>query len=238
MDRRVARHSATHMPDSVDELVPAAEEVVAAQGGKIAATFLGDAAIPIWVRAWRHRWPLRIGIAASNSRRSVVALSRARARPPERSRTRGPAGALTSHPPACGEAAAESVSRSGPSKCIAFYGEPESKGLTGLERTADARCPLAPDSEVPSRRGYHLTRRSSRRTDGRQRSDGEAPLRSAIGKVCPRRIRHPLRGRPAVHPDGCSSSRFRSRSMPSRMKDEVFLYFVYGTSCLIQSHVA
>ena len=31
---------------SVDELVPAAEEAVAAQGGKIAATFLGAAAIP------------------------------------------------------------------------------------------------------------------------------------------------------------------------------------------------
>jgi hypothetical protein len=26
--------------------------------------------------------------------------------------------------------------------------------------------------------------------------------------------------------------------MPSRMKDEAFLYFVYGTSSLIQSHVA
>jgi hypothetical protein len=26
--------------------------------------------------------------------------------------------------------------------------------------------------------------------------------------------------------------------MPSRMKDEVFLYFVYGTSCLMKSHVA
>ena len=30
---------------------------------------------------------------------------------------------------------------------------------------------------------------------------------------------HGLRGRPTIHPDGCSSSRFRSRSMPSRMKD-------------------
>jgi hypothetical protein len=26
--------------------------------------------------------------------------------------------------------------------------------------------------------------------------------------------------------------------MPSRMNDEVFLYFVYGTSSLIKSHVA
>ena len=26
--------------------------------------------------------------------------------------------------------------------------------------------------------------------------------------------------------------------MPARMKDEVFLYLVYGTSLLIQSHVA
>ena len=26
--------------------------------------------------------------------------------------------------------------------------------------------------------------------------------------------------------------------MPSRMKDEVFVYFVYGTSLLIQSHVS
>jgi putative ABC transport system substrate-binding protein len=31
-----------------------------------------------------------------------------------------------------------------------------------------------------------------------------------------------------AHPDGCSSSRFSSRSIPSRIKDEVFLYFVYG----------
>jgi len=49
---------------------------------------------------------------------------------------------------------------------------------------------------------------------------------------------HGLRGRPTIHPDGCSSSRFRSRSMPSRMKDETFLYLVYGASCLIHSHVA
>jgi hypothetical protein len=36
-----------------------------------------------------------------------------------------------------------------------------------------------------SRRGYHLTRRSSRRTDGRQRSDGEAPRPSATGEGRP-----------------------------------------------------
>jgi hypothetical protein len=52
------------------------------------------------------------------------------------------------------------------------------------------------------------------------------------------RIRHGLRGLPAVHPVGCSSSRFSRRSMPSRMKDETFLCLVYGASCLIHSHVA
>jgi hypothetical protein len=84
----------------------------------------------------------------------------------------------------------------------------------------------SPDSELPSRRGYHPTRRSSRRTDARQKSDGDAPRPSTTATLARCRIRHPLRGRPAVHPDGCSSSRFRSSSMPSRMKDEVFLYFV------------
>jgi hypothetical protein len=71
-------------------------------------------------------------------------------------------------------------------------------------------------------RGYYPSRPSSRRTDGRQRSDGKAARPSAIPKGCPDfdhcpprcRIRHPLRGRPAVHPDGCSSSRFNSSSMP------------------------
>jgi hypothetical protein len=38
-------------------------------------------------------------------------------------------------------------------------------------------------------------------------------------------IRHP-RGRPTVQPDGCSSSCLSRRSIPSRMKDEVFLYLV------------
>jgi hypothetical protein len=52
------------------------------------------------------------------------------------------------------------------------------------------------------------------------------------------RIRHVLRGRPAVHPDGCSSSCLSIRSMPSRMKDEAFLYLVYGASSRIRSHVA
>jgi hypothetical protein len=93
-----------------------------------------------------------------------------------------------------------------------------------------------PVSAFPSGRGYHLTRRSFRRTDGRQRSDGEAPRPSTTAKIA--RIRYPLRGRPAVHPDGCSSSRFSSSSMPSRMKDEAFRYFVYGTSSLMKSHVA
>jgi hypothetical protein len=103
-----------------------------------------------------------------------------------------------------------------------------------------------PDGAFPSRRGYHLTRRSFRRTEGRRRSDGEAPRPSATGEGCPDvdqcpsryKIRHLLRGRPTLHPDGCSSSCFSSSSMPSRMKDEAFLYLVYGTTSLIQSHVA
>jgi hypothetical protein len=101
-------------------------------------------------------------------------------------------------------------------------------------------------SGFPSGRGYHSSRRSFRRTDGRRRSLYEAPRPSATGEGCPNvnhgpprhRIHHFLRGRPTVHPVGCSSSRFRSSSMPSRMKDEAFLYFVYGTSCLIKSHVS
>jgi hypothetical protein len=75
------------------------------------------------------------------------------------------------------------------------------------------------------------------RTGARGRTQGPR------GHQPPRRLpgaerRHPLRGRPAVHPDGCSSSRFRSSSMPSRIKDEAFLYLVYGTISLIKSHVA
>ena len=40
------------------------------------------------------------------------------------------------------------------------------------------------------------------------------------------------------HPDGCSSSRFSSSSIPSRMKDDVLPYFVYGATFVILSHVA
>jgi hypothetical protein len=43
----------------------------------------------------------------------------------------------------------------------------------------------SPDSAFPSGRGYHLTRRWFRRTDGRQRSNGEAPRPSATAKVAP-----------------------------------------------------
>src|SRR5262249_12799769 len=37
---------------------------------------------------------------------------------------------------------------------------------------------------------------------------------------------------------GCSSSRFSRRSVPSRMKDEAFLYLVYGASSFSKSNVA
>jgi hypothetical protein len=41
-----------------------------------------------------------------------------------------------------------------------------------------------PASSFLSNRGYHPSRRSSRRTDGRQRSDGEPPRPSATGEGC------------------------------------------------------
>src|SRR6476661_10503846 len=44
------------------------------------------------------------------------------------------------------------------------------------------------------------------------------------------RLLHRLRGRPTLHPEGCSSSCCSSSSMPSRMKGEAFLYLVNGTS--------
>ena len=47
-----------------------------------------------------------------------------------------------------------------------------------------------------------------------------------------------VRCRPTLHPDGCSSSRFSSRSIPSRMNDDVLPYFVYGATFVILSHVA
>jgi hypothetical protein len=52
-----------------------------------------------------------------------------------------------------------------------------------------------PASAFPSGRGHHLTRRSSRRTDGRQRSDGEAPRSSATGEGRPDVDRRPRRRR-------------------------------------------
>ena len=57
-----------------------------------------------------------------------------------------------------------------------------SAGQIAAVRTAAGETvarPLSPASSFRSDRGYHLTRRSSRRTDGRQRSDGEAPRPSA-----------------------------------------------------------
>jgi hypothetical protein len=87
--------------------------------------------------------------------------------------------------------------------------------------------------------------RSVERT-GATGSDGKAPR--AFGdlrnlprtSICPPRfrLRHRLRGRPTLHPEGCSSSCCSSSSMPSRMNDEAFLYLVYGTSSLMNSHVA
>jgi hypothetical protein len=69
-----------------------------------------------------------------------------------------------------------------------------------------------------------------RRTDGRQRSDDEAHGHRRPRRLPLYRIRHPLRGRPTVHPVGCSSSCLSIRSMPSRMKDEAFRYCVYGAN--------
>jgi hypothetical protein len=51
-----------------------------------------------------------------------------------------------------------------------------------LVRSVDRRMAT---SGFLSGRGYYLTRRSFRRTDGRRRSDGEAPRPSATGQDCP-----------------------------------------------------
>jgi hypothetical protein len=98
-----------------------------------------------------------------------------------------------------------------------------------------AACPSA-----SSRRVAGITHPPVVPSNGRALQVGRrGPRPSVTGEGCPRcRTHHPLRGRPALHPDGCSSSCLSSRSMPSRMNDEVVLYFVYGTSSLIQSHVA
>src|SRR5215831_606915 len=56
-----------------------------------------------------------------------------------------------------------------------------------------------------------------------------------LGKY-PFGVPHGVRCRP--HPEGCSSSRLSSSSIPSRMNDEVLPYFVYGATFLMRSHVA
>jgi hypothetical protein len=104
-----------------------------------------------------------------------------------------------------------------------------------------------PVSAFPSGRGYYLTRGSfpssvrALEVDGRAHAIGDWRRLPKGVEPLPARcriIRHPLRGRPARHPVGCSSSCFGSSSMPSRMNDEVFLYFVYGTTSFILSQVA
>jgi hypothetical protein len=96
-----------------------------------------------------------------------------------------------------------------------------------------------PASSFPSSRGYHPppAGRSVKRMGARGGRQGPGPL--ATREDCSGAGFHqPLRGRPTLHPEGCSSSCFSSSSMPSRMNDEAFLYLVYGTSSLMNSHVA
>jgi hypothetical protein len=72
-----------------------------------------------------------------------------------------------------------------------------------------SRARRNPESALPSGRGYHLTRRSFRRTDGRQRSNGEAPRASATCKVAPDVDRCPLPARDPSPPSRptCGPSR-------------------------------
>jgi hypothetical protein len=171
----------------------------------------------------RHRWSLPIG---PQRRIRVAQLSPKRGpRPAHRS---GPG---QGGPPASPRESSARLRRgrlkvyhgADGRNVLRFHGELESKGFT---KRAEARCPPEASQRVPVGSRVLPTRRSSRRTDGRQRSDGEAPRPSAIPKGCPgfdhcpprcRRIRHVLRGRPVVHPVGCSSSCLSSRSMPSRI---------------------
>ena len=105
-----------------------------------------------------------------------------------------------------------------------------------------------PASAFPSRRGYHphppvVPSNGGAPEVGRQGPWASATCEVAQGVHHPSsparyRLRHRLRGRPTLHPEGCSSSCFSSSSMPSRMNDEAFLYLVYGTSSLMNSHVA
>jgi hypothetical protein len=80
---------------------------------------------------------------------------------------------------------------------IALHGEPKSKSLTSARSMRVARW--NPDSTFPSGRGYHLTRPSFRRTDGRPWSDGEAQRASATGEGRPARDLSPP-SRPSHHP--------------------------------------
>jgi hypothetical protein len=126
------------------------------------------------------------------------------------------------------------------------FGQRAAQG--GRAHGGKARRSLArwnPASSFLSGRWYHPSRRSFRQTGGRQRwtarptAIGDRPRLPRTSICTPDcRRRHRLRGRPTLHPEGCSSSCFRSSSMLSRMNDEAFLYLVYGTSCLMNSHVA
>src|SRR5207245_624500 len=118
----------------------------------------------------------------------------------------------------------------------------ESNGLTSLKRAVDADgLPEASQRVSVGSRVLPLPPvvPSNGRAPGRGRHRRLPKVAQDVDHFPPWcRIRHPLRGRPAVHPDGCSSSCLSNRSIPSRMKDDVFPYLVYGTSSLIQSHVA
>jgi hypothetical protein len=115
---------------------------------------------------------------------------------------------------------------------------------SGLEgwRWSPARQMSA--SAFPSARGLSYRQIVSvERTGAGSRSarvDGRSPAeegRSVSVRVTQVGYRRALR-RWADHPVGCSSSRFSRRSIPSRMRDEVFRYLVYGTTSRILSRVA
>jgi hypothetical protein len=117
-----------------------------------------------------------------------------------------------------------------------LYSDMGQGDMFGGTRTRPAHSRQAAGITHPA--GDSVERTCARSRTARPMAIGDLRKLLPRTSICPPRfrLRHRLRG--GNPPQRCSSSCFSSSSMPSRMNDDAFLYFVYGTSSLMNSHVA